>query len=191
MSDIVEQIEALVRQKSDEYQANDPGQYDFWNGHLKYVYHEAIKLAEQYGADLEIVQLGALLHDIALLEKVGTKADHHENGKRLTEQILREYSYPEGKLERVLGCVLHHRSSKNVENLEELCVADADVLAHFDNIPMLFDAAYNLHKMVGLENVRKFMRETFAKDFDDLSDKTKVEFAPKYKTICEVIFGEE
>lgn len=62
-------------------------------------------------------------------------------------------------------------------------------LAHFDNIPMLFDAAYNLHKMVGMENVRKFMRETFEKDFDDLSKKTKVEFEPRYKAICEVVLG--
>lgn len=191
MSDTVKQIEMLVRQKSDEYQANDPGQYDFWNGHLKYVYHEATKLAEQYGAELEIVQLGALLHDIALLEKVGTKANHHENGERLAEQILREYDYPEDKLERVLGCVLHHRSSKNAENLEELCVADADILAHFDNIPMLFDAAYNLRKMVGLENVREFIRETFEKDFEDLSKRTKAEFESRYNTIYKIVLGEE
>lgn len=31
------------------------------------------------------MQFGALLHDIALLEKVGTKADHHEDGKVLAE----------------------------------------------------------------------------------------------------------
>lgn len=188
---IVEQIKNLVQQKSDKYQANDPGQYDFWNGHLKYVYHEATELAKQYGADLEIVQLGALLHDIALLEKVGTKADHHENGKKLAEQILQQYDYPEDKMQQVLGCVLHHRSSKNAENIEELCVVDADILAHFDNIPMLFDAAYNLHKMVGLENVRDFMKETFEKDFDDLSEKTKAEFKPIYRAIYEIVLGAE
>lgn len=186
---IVQQIKVLVCQKSDEYQANDPGQYDFWNGHLKYVYNEATKLAKKYGADIEIVQLGALLHDIALLEKVGTKVDHHENGKMLAKGILQEYDYPEDRLERVLGCVLHHRSSKNAENIEELCVADADILAHFDNIPMLFDAAYNLHKMIGLENVRHFMQVSFEKDFNDLSNQTKAEFADRYKNICNVVLG--
>ncbi len=186
---IVEQVTTLVRQKSDEYQANDPGRYDFWSGHLKYVYREATELAKKYEADLEIVQLGALLHDIALLERVGTKADHHENGKRLAERILQEYGYPEDRMQRALGCILHHRSSKNAENLEELCVADADILAHFDNIPMLFDAAYNLHKMVGMNNVREFMQKTFEKDFDDLSERTKAEFEPWYKTIYEVVLG--
>lgn len=188
---IVAKVKDLILQKSNQYLENDPGKYDFWNGHLKYVYHEATELAKKYGADIEIVQLGALLHDIALLEKVGTKADHHENGRILAEEILRKLNYPEDKLRRVLGCVLHHRSSKNAENIEELCVADADILAHFDNIPMLFDAAYNLHGMVGLENVRNFMRETFKKDFADLSDKTKAEFTPRYKTIYEVVLGGE
>lgn len=186
---IVEEIKKLIKEKSDEYLKNDSGKYDFWNGHLKYVYQEATDLAEKYEADLEIVQLGALLHDIALLEKVGTKVDHHENGKILAEEILREYDYPEDRMQRVLGCVLHHRSSRNAENLEELCVADADILAHFDNIPMLFDAAYNLHGMVGIENVRKFMRETFEKDFDDLSEQTKKEFEPRYEMICNVVLG--
>lgn len=185
---IVDQIKILVQQKSDEYQANDPGDYNFWDGHLKYVLMEATNLAQEYGANLEIVQLGALLHDIALLEKVGAKADHHENGKILAEQILREYNYPDDKKQQVLGCVLHHRSSKNAKNLEELCVADADILAHFDNIPMLFDAAYNLHKMVGLENVRNFMQNSFEKDFADLSQQTQAKFKPRYQMICEAIF---
>lgn len=184
---IIEQITSLIQQKSNEYQANDPGNYNFWDGHLKYVYREATNLAQEYDADLEIVQLGALLHDIAQIER-GEKKDHEIYGREIAERILREYGYPEDRLQRVLGCVLHHRSSKNAENIEELCVADADILAHFDNIPMLFDAAYGVHKMVGLENVRKHIQETFEKDFDDLSERTKIKFEPRYRTIYKVMF---
>lgn len=189
-NNIVDQIKILVQQKSHQYQQNDPGKYDFWNGHIKYVYREATSLAEKYGADVEIVQLGALLHDIAQMER-GDKKDHEIHGKVIAEQILHEYNYPENKLQQVLGCVLHHRSSKNAENLEELCVADADILAHFDNIPMLFDAAYNLHKIVGINQVREFMRATFVKDFDDLSEKTKQDFNARYQTIYQVVLGED
>lgn len=39
---IIDQVKILIQQKSDEYQASDPGQYDFWNGDLKYAYHEAM-----------------------------------------------------------------------------------------------------------------------------------------------------
>lgn len=188
-NNIVEQIKTLVQEKSAHYSANDPEKYDFWDEHLKYVFQEATTLAKKYAANLEIVQLGALLHDIALLEKVGTKADHHTNGKILSEKILQQYNYPETKAKQVLGCILHHRSSKNTENLEELCVADADVLAHFDNIPMLFAAAYNVHKLTELKDIKSFMQETFQKDFNDLSDKTKAEFKPTYETIYSVVLG--
>lgn len=186
---IVEQVKTLIQQKSDAYQVTNPGHYDFWNGHLKYVYQEATDLAQKYNADIEIVQLGALLHDIALLDKVGTKADHHTNGKMLAKQILQSYDYPADKAERVLGCVLHHRSSQNAENIEELCVADADILAHFDCIPMLFNSAYMVHGLKNMQDVSEYMMETFNKDYNDLSDRTKSEFLPRYQTICKVIFG--
>lgn len=75
---IVEQIKTLVQQKSAQYQKNDPGEYDFWNGHLKYVYDETIDLANKYGADLEIVQLGALLHDIAQIERGRIEVSYHD-----------------------------------------------------------------------------------------------------------------
>ena len=74
----------------------------------KYQDIESQKLAEQYGADNEIVRLGALLHNIALICKVGDRKDHHINGKILAEKILNKYSYPKEKMDRVLSCVYNH-----------------------------------------------------------------------------------
>lgn len=56
-------------------------------------------------------------------------------------------------MDRVIGCVINHRSSKNATNIEELCVADADILAHFDNMPMLFNSAFNRNN-IRLNEVR-------------------------------------
>ena len=188
--DIINCIEEYVKGKIEEYKQNAVDHYDFWNEHIKYVYIESQKLATQYGADMEIVKLGALLHDIALICKVGDRKDHHINGKILAEEILRRYNYPEEKINRVLSCVYNHRSSKNATNIEDLCVADADIIAHFDNIPMLFNSAYNRNK-VNLNEVRKWMKDCFEKDFDDLSERTKVEFKDRYNLICEIVLGEE
>ena len=124
------------------YEEKSSDHYNFWEQHVKLVVKEALNLADEYGADKEIVELGALLHDIALVMEVGTKADHNKNGKEIARQILEEYGYPDDRKERVLGCVLHHRSSQYAENLEELCVGDADILAHSDNIPMCFGFVY-------------------------------------------------
>ena len=187
---IVEQIKKEVKKKSDWYKEQDEGHYDFWENHIKYVYKEGVRLARKYDADMEIVELGALLHDIALISKVGTKVDHHENGKVIAEKILTEYDYPVERRGRVLGCVLHHRSSKNAENIEELCVADADILAHFDNITMLFDCIFVKSGIKDCLEAKKVVREMLVKDFDDLSEQTKLEFEEHYRTITKVILGE-
>ena len=79
--DIINLIEREVKDKIDEYKNTSEDNYDFWNEHIKYVYKESIVLAKIYNADLEIVSLGALLHDIALITKVGDRKDHHINGK--------------------------------------------------------------------------------------------------------------
>ena len=187
--DIIDAVEKEVKEKIKEYKLHADDHFDYWNEHIKYVYKEAQDLASQYGADMEIVKLGALLHDIAMICEVGTKKDHHINGKIIAEEMLKKYNYPEEKLNRVLSCIYNHRSSKNATNIEDLCVADADIIAHFNNIPMLFDMAFNIYK-INLNDVRNWMKDSFEKDYNDLSDKTKENFKDRYKQICEIVLGE-
>ena len=52
--------------------------YDFWNDHIKFVVENAKKLAEDYSADVEIVELGALLHDISMPSEYGDR-EHHDS----------------------------------------------------------------------------------------------------------------
>ena len=179
---IIEIIKDYVINESNNYKDNSMDHYDYWNEHIKYVYEEAIKLANIYNADIEIVSLGALLHDIALICKIGSRKDHHINGKLLAEQILTKYNYDKNKLDRVLGCVLNHRSSKNATNNEELCVADADILAHFDNIPMIINNGLNIYK-IKKEDINKWLLDGLEEEYNDLSDRTKLLFKDRYDKI--------
>ena len=111
---------------------------------------------------------------------------HHINGKIIANEILTSYNYPEDKTERVLGCVFNHRSSHNANNNEELCVCDADILAHFDNIPMLFYSAYERNK-ISLNDASTWIKEFFSNDYNDLSDRSKKEFKDKYENILNTI----
>ncbi len=186
---IVNEIEKEVKNCIEQYKNNSGDHYDFWNEHIKYVYEESVNLAKEYNADEEIVKLGALLHDIALIRQIGDRKDHHINVKIIAEKILSNYSYPIEKMDRVLRCIYNHRSSKNGTTLEELCVADADILAHFDNIPMLFNSAYNRCN-VNLNEVRDWMRETFENDYNDLSERTRENFKDRYNQICKIVIGD-
>lgn len=189
MEKLIKRVKEYVINKSDEYKANSDDHYDFWNEHIRYVYFEGVALAEEYGADIDVVRLGTLLHDIALVEQVGERRDHHVNGKVLSEKILDSFNCPNEIKERVLGCVYNHRSTQNATNIEELCVCDADILAHFDNIPMLFQFAFNRNN-VSLRDVRKWMKLSFEEDFSDLSDRTKERFRKKYELIKSIVLND-
>lgn len=160
--------------------------YDFWNEHIKYVLHYAIQLAQKYNADLEIVQLGALLHDIALMSNDGAKQGHNERGALIAVELLRRFDYDRNKTEQVRKCVYNHRSSRNAESIEEICVADADILAHFANIPMIFQVGFILQKK-SLKEMRTWLLEGFQCDFNDLSKRTQQDFKKEYDNIVNVI----
>ena len=95
---------------------------------------EALVLAGKYNADTEIVELAAMLHDVALIAKYGTRKEHHITGAEMAETILLKHNYPQDKTDKVNKCVFNHRSSKNGTDIEDICVADADILSHFDNV---------------------------------------------------------
>lgn len=184
---VIEFIKDKLMLANKEYADKAPDHFDYWEQHIQLVVKEALILADTYGADKEIVELGALLHDIASISEIGTRADHHINGKIIADKLLSEYGYPNDRKERVLGCILHHRSSKYAENIEEICVADADIISHFDNIPMCFGVAFKYNK-INTESIEEWIRY-FEHDYNDLSEQTKVTFKPRYDVIMDVLFG--
>jgi len=190
MNDIIKAIMEEVKKEIIIYKNKSEDNFDFWENHVKYVYKEAIKLAEIYNADINIVKIGALLHDIALIKEYGDRKNHHSNGAILAKEILDKYELNDSIKEKVIGCVYNHRSSKNAANIEERCIADADILAHFDNIPMLFNSAFNRYNM-DLNSIKMWMKKTFEDDYNDLSDETKKLFKDRYKNILNIVLGDE
>lgn len=181
MKNIICQIKDTIFLLNQKYLDESEDHYDFWEQHIKYVVDNALDLASQYHADAEIVELGALLHDIALIAKIGTKKDHHINGANLAKELLSKYEYPQDRAEHVIGCVFNHRTSKNATNIEELCVADADILAHFDNMDMIINHAKKSNSTAD-EVIERCKR-----DFEDLSDASKEFFKPEYELFIENI----
>ena len=122
MSEITEKIkqELLIRcEKSKEKDG-----YDFWNEHIKYVVENGIELAKKYGADIEIVELGALLHDIAMPSEYGEREQHHIYGAEIAEQLLTELNYPKERIEQVKNCVINRIKLSKGKNRtsKKLCI---------------------------------------------------------------------
>ncbi len=61
MSEVVEKISTIVMEKCEHHKKNEKFDfYDYWNDHIKRVVYHAVNLANQYGADTEIVELGCI-----------------------------------------------------------------------------------------------------------------------------------
>lgn len=185
---IIEQVKNELLRRNQEY-IEKVDSYDFWNNHIKFVVDEALKLASVYGADKEMVELGALLHDIALVSNVGTKADHHTNGAKIAEEILTNLNYPQDKKELVKKCVLNHRSSREVNRntIEEQCVADADAIAHFDRIPSLFSLVYK-DKNMPIEEGKEYVKRKLERDYEKLSPMSRELLKDRYEMTMKVLF---
>lgn len=163
--------------------------YDFWNDHIKYVVKNSIELAEKYDADKEIVELGALLHDIAMPSEYGEREQHNIYGAEIAEQLLKQLNYPEDRIEQVKNCVLNHRGSKDRprNTVEEQCVADADVIAHFDCIPSLFSLVFKDLKL-SIQDGTEYAKKKLERDYNKLSPRTREILKDRYENIVKVIF---
>ena len=189
MSEVVDSIKAELLKRCENYKKKHG--YDFWNDHIKYVVKNSIELAKKYGADVEIAELGALLHDIAMPSELGPREEHNVYGVQIADELLTQLNYPEDRKERVKECVLRHRGSKDLprNTIEEECVADADVLAHFDCIPSIFHLAFGKNELdLSIEEGTEFVKKKLERDFNKLSDRTKIELKDRYENIRRVLF---
>ena len=105
--------------------AGDASGHDF--DHTLRVYHMAARLAEEEGADLQTVQLAALLHDV---DDRKLSPETYE-GKLRAVAFLRENGVEDGEIESIVDIVSRISFSAQLpppESIEGKCVQDADRL---------------------------------------------------------------
>jgi uncharacterized protein len=123
---LIESIDSEVR----EIFKTAKGCHDF--DHTERVYNLCLKIGEKEGADLEILKLAALLHDIAREAefKSGGKICHAEHGAKMAREILESYNCDADIIEQVFHCIDTHRfrGNKAPKSLEAKVLFDADKL---------------------------------------------------------------
>jgi len=158
-----------------------------WSHHIISVIAYAKELAEYYAADVEVVTLGAILHDIASITKAEYAEKHHIIGAEMAEELLKNVCYPQEKIEQVKLCILNHRGSKvsKKQSIEEICVADADALSHFDQIPSLFSLVYK-EKQMTIDEGEDFVKKKLERSYSKLSAESKVLYQGKYERVMSI-----
>ena len=160
--------------------------YGIWTHHITQVVKIGKKLAEQFNADPEIVEISALLHDYEGIKDHTLHKEHHIHGAIEAEKILKKLYYPSNKIEAVKHCIENHRGSVKSDNksAEAECLTNADAIAHIENIPSLLYLAYVKLEMEidkGVERVRKKLERSWNKLNPDMKKimKDKYEAAIK------------
>ncbi len=123
-------IQKIEKQAKDFFEGAN-GCHD-WT-HVERVRNLALKIGQKEGADLKVLEVAALLHDIARKEEMEQRGKicHAERGEQLAKEILQDYpKITTEEQENTLHCILAHRSrtSEQPETIEAQCLSDADKL---------------------------------------------------------------
>lgn len=164
--------------------------YEPYPFHFVPVHNYAKKLAEKLGADVEVVELAAWLHDIGSIMR--GRENHHITGAEIAERKLREFGYPSDKIEKVKAGIHSHRGSQKIgrEILEARILADADGMSHFDMISDLFMVAFVAEKKSRQEG-NNSVRQKLINSYNKLStDEARLTVKLKYDAAM-LLLGEK
>lgn len=119
--------------KQKKHSANRQGVGDvyslFWKLHLKPVVDFSKEMAKKYNADLEVVWLAAIFHDIARLDDLES---HDEISSERAYKIILENGFCQETAQDVKKTILTHRCKQyHPETLEQRILATADAMSHF------------------------------------------------------------
>jgi HD superfamily phosphodiesterase len=187
VSEIVLKMRREIADRSRSFEEQTKGtvdEYNIYREHIRYVYKYVVSLSEGKNVDREVLELSALLHDIAMTDRSLDRSRHNEFGAEIAAELLRKNGCPDEKTEHVKKCILNH-SSKRAEyrtSAEEQLLVDADGLSHFDSYKSLYSLA---HKVMGIndEDSLKFIRDKLTRDYEELSDDLKDLVSEKYAMI--------
>ncbi|MCK5449287.1 HD domain-containing protein [Candidatus Pacearchaeota archaeon] len=160
--------------------------------HIDRVLSLALTIGEKENADLEILKVAVLLHDIARKEQDEFKGEicHAERGCELAREILKELGYSGGKIEKVIHCIKTHRFKNGdvPKSIEAKILYDADKLDSIGGIGILRVASFSGYIGSVVHNPSVDIEKTKAYSKDDSAYR---EFLVKLVRVKDKMFTDE
>jgi putative nucleotidyltransferase with HDIG domain len=160
----------------------------FFDQHLSVVADCATSLAERLGADLEVVEMAAYLHDISAVFDPATMPNHPRQSADLATQILVEHGYPKGRASDVARAIASHSHPLPIgsASLEEVCVSNADAAARILRPAYWMYFVFGIRKY-GFEEGRQWLRELIEKQWRVLIEPAKELVGNQYGATLELL----
>jgi uncharacterized protein len=126
MVTVIREIRALAM----ESLTSAPGSHD-WH-HTERVYQLCMRIGAVEGADMEVLQIAAYLHDVGrpFQDESRGAVCHAEKGAEIARALLEDYPIPGRRRENIIHCIQTHRfrGNRRPETLEAKVLFDADKL---------------------------------------------------------------
>ena len=160
-----------VREEAKERLSSAKGSHD-WE-HTERVYTLCVHIGEKEGADMEVLKLAALLHDIGRKDEDDSngKVCHAEKGAEIARAILEKHNVEKEKIDKIAHCIECHRfrNNKVPQSKEAKVLFDSDKLDAIGAVGIgrafLFagEVGARLHNRdVDIENTQPYTKEDTA-----------------------------
>lgn len=186
---IIEEITNIVKPLADKMTVMIKGM-DFWYGHTDLVRKFACEFARLRNADVEIVEISAILHDYArYVDRDKYGKIHAEKGAEFAHDILTNLGYDSEKIDRVCNNILNHDKENQAElnSLEGICLADADGFVHIMNCFEIYNTFRLVKKPKNSKEALQILLNKINSSYDKLSPWCKEYAKEKYDSIVAYI----
>jgi putative nucleotidyltransferase with HDIG domain len=178
----------LARKVATLYAEKQAG-HSTWNdwlypNHVLVVTENAKLVAERVGADVELSQVAALLHDIADIKMNRSNPDHEAESLNIAREIMTDSGYSDDEIALVVEDAIRYHScygDNRPKSKEGLVLATADSLAHLQTDFYVF-ATWEFGKTESLEEVKswtlaKIERDLYSKiSFDEIREEARPDY---------------
>ncbi|MFX0033360.1 MAG: HD domain-containing protein [Promethearchaeota archaeon] len=137
--------------------------------HIERVYNLCLILGNQLNANLKILKISTLLHDLGRKKEkdIRIKKGHAEISANLAKMYLtsQNFNITDEELENIIHCIKSHSFSNNIKprTLEAKILSDADKLDAIGAIGLYRTIGYTIQKKGNLNDVIKHLEEKILK----------------------------
>lgn len=162
----------------------------FFERHIVVVRDYALALAERLGADQQVVEASALLHDIAAMQDVRTLPHHAETGSTIAQKFLLQRGCSAETAGAVARCIAAHSAPVPVTHhaAEEICLSHADAMAQIAQPAYFLFVGFTVRKL-GFAEGRLWLQTFLTKQWAALLPEAKALVAKDYDRAMVVLAG--
>jgi len=125
--------------------------------HVKRVYNLCLKIGKKLDADIKILKIAALLHDIGRNKEAENtlKRNHAEISAELANNFLAPFDLIKKEIENIIHCIRAHSFSNEIEpkTLEAKILSDADKLDALGAIGLYRTIGFTVKNRGGVDQV--------------------------------------